>query len=78
LCQLHYQNQNQRLHLSQKIGFISPPREKTLAQEEVVPERGFCLAVIADRCKHLRVLDLLEDYVEVEEDEVVDWISKFS
>jgi DNA repair ATPase RecN len=39
-------------------------------------KRGFCLAVIADRCKHLRVLDLLEDYVEVEEDELVDWISE--
>uniref|UniRef100_J3MCG3 Transport inhibitor response 1 domain-containing protein n=2 Tax=Oryza brachyantha TaxID=4533 RepID=J3MCG3_ORYBR len=35
------------------------------------------LAVIAERCRHLRVLDLIEDYVEDEEDELVDWISKF-
>ncbi|KAJ3695846.1 hypothetical protein LUZ60_001223 [Juncus effusus] len=35
------------------------------------------LAVIAEKCRHLRVLDLIEDYVEDEEDEVVDWISKF-
>lgn len=28
-------------------------------------------------CRHLRVLDLIEDYVEEEDDEVVDWISKF-
>ncbi|WVZ73547.1 hypothetical protein U9M48_021839 [Paspalum notatum var. saurae] len=35
------------------------------------------LAVIAERCRHLRVLDLMEDYVEDEDDELVDWISKF-
>ncbi|KAF0902751.1 hypothetical protein E2562_019084 [Oryza meyeriana var. granulata] len=35
------------------------------------------LAVIAERCRHLRVLDLIEDYLEDEEDELVDWISKF-
>uniref|UniRef100_A0A0D9WNB0 F-box domain-containing protein n=1 Tax=Leersia perrieri TaxID=77586 RepID=A0A0D9WNB0_9ORYZ len=35
------------------------------------------LAVIAERCRHLRVLDLIEDYIEDEEDELVDWISKF-
>ncbi|KAE8775956.1 transport inhibitor response 1-like protein [Hordeum vulgare] len=34
------------------------------------------LAVIAERCRHLRVLDLIEDYVD-QEDEAVDWISKF-
>ncbi|CAD6249405.1 unnamed protein product [Miscanthus lutarioriparius] len=36
------------------------------------------LAVIAERCRHLRVLDLIEDYLEGEEDGLVDWISKFS
>ncbi|KAJ1699708.1 hypothetical protein LUZ63_008220 [Rhynchospora breviuscula] len=35
------------------------------------------LAVIAERCRHLRVLDLIEDYLEDEDDEVVDWISRF-
>ncbi|GJN22350.1 hypothetical protein PR202_gb09905 [Eleusine coracana subsp. coracana] len=35
------------------------------------------LAVVAERCRHLRVLDLIEDYLEDEEDEMVDWISKF-
>ncbi|KAJ8505604.1 hypothetical protein OPV22_006490 [Ensete ventricosum] len=36
------------------------------------------LAVIAEKCRHLRVLDLIEAYLEEEEeDEVVDWISKF-
>ncbi|KAE8818989.1 transport inhibitor response 1-like protein [Hordeum vulgare] len=35
------------------------------------------LAVIAEGCRHLRVLDLTEDYFHEEESEVVDWISKF-
>ncbi|RLN08779.1 F-box protein FBX14-like [Panicum miliaceum] len=35
------------------------------------------LAVIAERCRHLRMLDLIEDYLEDEDDELVDWISKF-
>ncbi|CAL9099618.1 unnamed protein product [Musa acuminata var. zebrina] len=36
------------------------------------------LAVIAEKCRHLRVLDLIEAYLEEEEeDEVVDWVSKF-
>ncbi|XP_020090389.1 transport inhibitor response 1-like protein [Ananas comosus] len=36
------------------------------------------LAIIADKCRHLRVLDLIEDYLEDEDDdEVVDWISRF-
>ncbi|BAF10097.1 Os02g0759700 [Oryza sativa Japonica Group] len=35
------------------------------------------LAAIAERCRHLRVLDLIEDYIDEEEDELVDWISKF-
>ncbi|KAL5199351.1 hypothetical protein ABZP36_020554 [Zizania latifolia] len=35
------------------------------------------LAVIAERCWYLQTLDLIEDYVEDEEDELVDWISKF-
>ncbi|KAJ0981328.1 hypothetical protein J5N97_009583 [Dioscorea zingiberensis] len=36
------------------------------------------LASIAENCRHLRVLDLIENDVEDdEEDEVVDWISKF-
>ncbi|KAG8059365.1 hypothetical protein GUJ93_ZPchr0002g25973 [Zizania palustris] len=34
------------------------------------------LAAIAERCRYLRVLDLIEDYID-EEDEPVDWISKF-
>ncbi|KAL5213521.1 hypothetical protein ABZP36_024368 [Zizania latifolia] len=34
------------------------------------------LAAIAERCRYLRVLDLIEDYID-EEDELVDWISKF-
>ncbi|KAG1366577.1 transport inhibitor response 1-like protein [Cocos nucifera] len=35
------------------------------------------LAAIAEKCRHLRVLDLIEDYVEDEEDETMDWISRF-
>ncbi|CAM0913773.1 unnamed protein product [Alopecurus aequalis] len=35
------------------------------------------LAVIAERCRHLRVLELIENTVEDEEDGLVDWISKF-
>nr|XP_009391335.1 PREDICTED: transport inhibitor response 1-like protein [Musa acuminata subsp. malaccensis] len=35
------------------------------------------LAVFAEKCRHLRLLDLIEDYFEEEEYEVVDWISKF-
>ncbi|KQK01801.1 transport inhibitor response 1-like protein [Brachypodium distachyon] len=35
------------------------------------------LAIIAEGCRHLRVLDLTEDYFHEEENEVVDWISKF-
>ncbi|KAF0933100.1 hypothetical protein E2562_013838 [Oryza meyeriana var. granulata] len=35
------------------------------------------LATIAERCRHLRVLDLIEDCIDDEEDELVDWISKF-
>lgn len=35
------------------------------------------LAAIAERCRHLRALNLIEDYLEDDEDEVVDWISKF-
>ncbi|XP_008812967.2 transport inhibitor response 1-like protein [Phoenix dactylifera] len=35
------------------------------------------LAVIAEKCRHLRVLDLIEDYLEGEEDETVDWVSRF-
>ncbi|KAJ4801429.1 Transport inhibitor response 1-like protein [Rhynchospora pubera] len=35
------------------------------------------LAAIAEKCRHLRVLDLIEDYLEDEDDEVVDWISIF-
>ncbi|EHA8586401.1 transport inhibitor response 1-like protein [Cocos nucifera] len=35
------------------------------------------LAVIAEKCRHLRVLDLIEDYLEDDEDEMVDWISRF-
>uniref|UniRef100_J3LHA6 F-box domain-containing protein n=1 Tax=Oryza brachyantha TaxID=4533 RepID=J3LHA6_ORYBR len=35
------------------------------------------LAAVAERCRYLRVLDLIEDYIDEEEDELVDWISKF-
>ncbi|KAM0918126.1 hypothetical protein ACQ4PT_008777 [Festuca glaucescens] len=35
------------------------------------------LAIIAERCRHLRVLELIENSVEDEEDALVDWISKF-
>ncbi|XP_073011173.1 transport inhibitor response 1-like protein [Typha latifolia] len=35
------------------------------------------LAIIAEKCRCLRVLDLIEDYIEDEEDDAVDWISKF-
>ncbi|XP_072978640.1 F-box protein FBX14-like [Typha angustifolia] len=35
------------------------------------------LAVIAEKCRYLRVLDLIEDVVDDEGDEVVDWIAKF-
>ncbi|XP_074580250.1 transport inhibitor response 1-like protein [Curcuma longa] len=35
------------------------------------------LAVIAELCRNLRVLDLIENDVEDEDEEVVDWISRF-
>uniref|UniRef100_A0ACD5ZLQ5 Uncharacterized protein n=1 Tax=Avena sativa TaxID=4498 RepID=A0ACD5ZLQ5_AVESA len=35
------------------------------------------LSLIAEGCRHLRVLDLTDDYFNEEENEVVDWISKF-
>ncbi|XP_008806378.2 F-box protein FBX14-like [Phoenix dactylifera] len=35
------------------------------------------LAVIAEKCRHLRVLDLIEDYLEDDEDEMSDWMSRF-
>jgi hypothetical protein len=56
-------------HFGQKIGFISHPREKILAQEEVLEKKEI---LFESNCWQIRVLDLLEDYVEVEEDEVVD------
>uniref|UniRef100_A0ACD5ZL40 Uncharacterized protein n=1 Tax=Avena sativa TaxID=4498 RepID=A0ACD5ZL40_AVESA len=35
------------------------------------------LAAIAERCRHLKVLELIENSVEDEEEGLVDWISKF-
>ncbi|XP_047082538.1 transport inhibitor response 1-like protein [Lolium rigidum] len=49
-------------------------RELSLVCCDGFTTRG--LAVIAEGCRHLRVLDLTEDYFH-EETEVVDWISKF-
>ncbi|PKA59495.1 Transport inhibitor response 1-like protein [Apostasia shenzhenica] len=35
------------------------------------------LAAVAENCRHLRSLDLIENDVEDDEDEVVDWVSRF-
>ncbi|KAJ6843437.1 uncharacterized protein M6B38_296620 [Iris pallida] len=35
------------------------------------------IAIVAEKCRNLRVLDLIEDYLEDDDDEAVDWISRF-